>query len=579
MVTAERDGDRIVLATQYRDRNLVKQVPGARWDANTQQWSMPLSWAGCRQLRGIFGDRLDVGPELTAWGWDQYRVWEERRELRERAMDPANDTDGDARLFPYQRTGSRFLATAKRAILADEMGTGKTVQTIMTLEQTDAYPALVVCPNTVKTTWRDEYATWAPHRRVQVIQGGAATRRKQIEAEADVYVINWESLRRHSRLAPYGSIRLKACGDCGGSGDVPPTKCEKHPGELNRPWGAVVADEAHRAKDPTSKQTRALWWIGRQADVRLALTGTPLANAPDDLWSLLHFCEPDEWPARTRYIDRYCATSWNAWGGVDVIGIKPELREEFFGLVDPMMLRRPKELVLPHLPPKVRQRREVPMKPKQRKAYKDLVERMLAEVDGGVVVAPDPLTNLTRASQFASAYAEMDEDGGIRLAEPSNKVDALVELLDDSEGPLVVFAASRQLIELCEARLQKLEVPFGSIHGKVSEGDRDLAKAQFQSGQLKVLLCTLGAGAEGLTLTRADTVVFLQRSWSLIENRQAEDRVHRPGQEADSVFIIDVVSPGTADEGAIAVLGEKADRFEEVVRDADALARFLKGEV
>ena len=115
-------------------------------------------------------------------------------------------------LYPYQETGVRFLRVAESALLADEMGTGKTAQTIATLEADDLYPALIVCPNTVKFVWRREFAKWAPDREVVVASNGTVAANKDAQAvldgEADVLVINWEATKNLSRLAGYGSIHL-----------------------------------------------------------------------------------------------------------------------------------------------------------------------------------------------------------------------------------------------------------------------------------------------------------------------------------------------------------------------------------
>lgn len=565
MPRAELVNGRIALETEYRDRDLVRAVPGAKFDAAARSWSAPLSWGTCKALRGIFGERLELGSELEKWAWNELetRVGPALA-AREAALSPENDTDGDPRLYPYQRTGVAFLAVAGSAILADEMGTGKTAQTIATLERLGAYPALIVAPNSVKRSWLREFDKWAPHRDVRVVSGSAAKRRKALEPGADVYVIHWDVLRHHSRLAPYGNIRL--------------TDEEKTPKELNRAWRAVVADEAHRGKDPKSKQTRALWAASADADHRFALTGTPIANHPGDFWSLLRFVAPDEWPSKSRFIDRYCLTTWNPHGGIDIVGIRPELRDEFYSVVDPRFLRRPKDLVLSWLPPKVRITRTVEMVPKQRKAYHEMRKGMLAEVDSGVVMGLDPLTKLARLQQFANAYAEVDEDGKVTLSEPSGKLDSFMEFLADvgTDEPVVAYAASKQLINLAAARLEKAGIAYGRVTGDESEDVRDFHVRNFQAGQTRVLLCTLAAASEGITLTRARYLCFLQRSWSLVENRQAEDRIHRPGAEQhERVFIIDFITEETVEENLLGALEAKDGRLEEIARDKETIERML----
>jgi SWI/SNF-related matrix-associated actin-dependent regulator 1 of chromatin subfamily A len=182
-----------------------------------------------------------------------------------------------------------FLAASKRALLADEPGLGKTAQAIRALKRLkeqgeDVFPALIVCPNTLKKNWEREFQKWWPEVTTQVIKGTATQRKKQfdiaVESNLDVMVINWESLRSHSRLAPYGSVALTRCAPCGGHDEsVSETRCEVHLRELNNiKFKSVVADEIHRSKDPKSKQTRALWSATGDAEIRFAMTGTPIAK-------------------------------------------------------------------------------------------------------------------------------------------------------------------------------------------------------------------------------------------------------------------------------------------------------------
>ena len=216
---------------------------------------------------------------------------------------------------------------------------------------------------------------------MQVVNGTAAQRRKQLETKAHVYIVNYESLRSHSRLAPYGSIALRRCIDCGGEDErTTVARCQVHERELNRiEFRTVIADEAHRAKDPTAQQTRALKAASKGAEFRYAMTGTPIANDVVDLWSILNFVDPVEWPSKTRWIDRLVDITYNVFGGIVVSGVKAGRQDEFDMTVQPRMRRMTKEVVLPFLPPVMTERRDVAMTPKQKKAYDDLVAKMLTD--------------------------------------------------------------------------------------------------------------------------------------------------------------------------------------------------------
>ena len=590
-VIAKVDADKkhILLTTDWRYKELCKSLPGASWSPKEQVWRAPLSWTTCLALRSTFRDGLTVGPNLTEWATNELNT----RINPSNAFRELETADGDEDLFPHQRAGVQFLKTARRALLADEPGLGKTAQAIRALKAIqdsgeEVFPALIVCPNTLKKNWAREFGRWWPGVKTQVIKGTSAQRKKQFESGADVYIINWESLRSHSRLSGYGSIALVHCKACGGLNEaVTETRCEVHPRELNAiDFKAVVADEIHRSKDPKSKQSRALWSATGDAEIRFALTGTPIANNVVDLWSILHWLSPKDWPSKTKWIDRMIDIMLNAFGGMMVIGVKPMMQDEFYKSVNPVMRRMLKKVVLPHLPPVMNERRDVEMSPKQRKAYEQMRDTMIAELESGdALTAPSILTQTTRLLQFASSYADMvvDESSGelkTVLTEPSCKVDSLMDDIsngDFGDDSVAVCAVSRQLIEILSAAMTKAKIPHGLITGAQNEDERQKAVDDFQEGRVKWILFTAQAGGVGITLTTARRLVMLQRPWSLVDHKQALDRVHRIGSEIhDSILIMDYVTEGTIEERVLQVLETKSDNFEQIVRDKDQLMKLLK---
>jgi SNF2 family DNA or RNA helicase len=236
----------------------------------------------------------------------------------------------------------------------------------------------------------------------------------------------------------------------------------------------------------------------------------------------------------------------------------------------------------------MKERRDVEMSTKQKKAYEQMRDTMIAELENGeALTAPSALTQTTRLLQFASSYATISTDtesGETKavLVEPSCKVDALIEDIENGdfgEDSVAVCAVSRQLIELLSARLTKLDIRHGLVTGAQDEDERQQAIDDFQSGNTKWLLFTAQAGGVGITLTAARRLVMLQRPWSLVDYKQAMDRVHRIGSEVhDSISIIDYVTENTVEERVIEVLDTKADNFDEVVRDRAKLLAMLKDE-
>jgi SNF2 family DNA or RNA helicase len=593
MVRVEIDdfGDHININAEWRYKELCKAIPGSTWGTKEQIWRVPLSWASCLALRSTFRSDLEIGPKLTDWAAKEL----ETRISPSMALRELESADGDEDLFPHQRAGVQFLATAKRALLADEPGLGKTAQAVRALkllqEQGEqVFPALVVCPNTIKKNWEREFEKWWPGVRTQVVSGTATQRKKKFSEEADVYVINWESLRTHSRLAPYGSVALKRCAECGGLDEsISETRCEVHLRELNHiDFKAVIADEIHRSKDPKSKQTRALWSATGDAEVRFALTGTPIANDVVDLWPILHWLSPKDWPSKTKWIERMIDTMLNAFGGMLVLGVKPHMEDEFYRTINPHMRRMLKARVLPWLPKVINDRRDVEMNTKQAKAYNEIRDTMIAQLeDSEVMVAASVLTQTTRLLQFANSYAKIEADsmtGEERtvLVEPSSKVDALmgdIKSGDFGEDSVAVCAVSRQLIELLSAAMSKANIEHGLITGAQNEAERQQAIDDFQSRKTKWILFTAQAGGVGVTLTAARRLIMLQRPWSLVDYKQAVDRVHRIGsEEHDSIIITDYVTEGTIEDRVIEVLEGKADSFDQIVRDREKLLSVLKSD-
>jgi SNF2 family DNA or RNA helicase len=577
------DGKRLKMLSSARDYDLVKAIPGMRYDGRRKVFHAPLSFAVCVAARGVFGDRLMVGDTLAAWAWQVAEAQTNVGLIKSGHMTlPA--VASQSHLYDFQQIGASFLAYVRRALLGDEMGTGKTIQLIAATKALhdmgiNPFPLLIIGTNSMKHKWAAEFNTFYPEATTSVVGGTGKRKAASLAPGFDVYVTNWEAAWRMSRLAPYGSTRL--------------SDKEREEKELNAiGFRTVVADEAHRGKDPKSKQTRGWWYLSHAAENRYALTGTAIASSPVDAWSIMHALAPHDWPSRSAFIDRYALAGLNFFGGLEVYGLEPSTREEFFRIFDPRFLARTKAMVLPQLPAKTYSVRPVDLTTSQAKAYKQMSDHLITQLDTGLLMAGDPLVKMQRLLQIAAATPVLEEQerenpetgeietyiAVVALDNPSNKIDALMDVLDEAPGQsVVVFASSRKLIELAALTLAKKKVSHVVISGAVEPAMRQWAVQQFQDGEAQVALVTLGAGSEGITLTRANRAVFLQRSWSMVQNRQAEDRIHRIGQEADKVEIIDIISKGTIDGAVIGVSATKEEMLQEIVRDPTWIKRAIEG--
>lgn len=601
MAYAELSPDgRIMVQTSWSEKDVVRLVPGARWSKTDKLWYVPLSWASCVVLRGVFKDTLDIGPGVNAWAAaEQARRVNPSNALRSRHRLTPGDPHYFAGLREFQDLDVQWLLAAGDALLCNDMGTGKTIAMLSAMRArlqavgaVEVLPALVVCPNSVKLNWAKEAGDWLPEAAPYVVTGTALQKGKVLAAAAAdpraLVVINIESVHTFSRLGYYPGVHLKKCRECDREGEegLKPGSCEVHPKVLNAlPFRTVVVDEAHRIKDSKSRQTRACWAVmhGPTVRWRVGMTGTPIANHPGELWPIMHGVSPEDFPTYSNFVDRYCLSAWNPYGTQTIVGIQPEHREEFFRIVNPRMRRMPKELVLPQLPERVRSVRTVEMTPKQAKAYREIETLFVSRLgDGSLLTAPGNAPQQTRLMQLASSYCTVDmpdpedaETWTVRLQEPSPKVDELLVVMEElGDEPLVVCAESRQLIEIASARLTRLQVPHGLVTGAQNTFERQAALDAFQSGRTRLLLFTIQAGGTGLTMTRAGTVVFLQRSWSMVNNQQAEARVHRIGSEGhERINVIDIVTADTLEHREqIPRLYEKFNRLQQLLRDRETLA-------
>lgn len=563
-VTADYANGYFKVSIGHLEADRMRLVLGSRYHRGTDLWITPATRSQAAALRGLFGERLDLTPAA-----------QDRIDFLFRRRDDAYMMEAYSdHLFPFQRDGVRFLRTAGSALLGDSMGTGKTIQAIEWMRLNAGGVGarhLVVCPNSMKYKWASEIEQWWPEATPVVIDGTAGQRRKQIASGDDlpaplVYVINYESLRAHTRLKSWGGKAL--------------TEKQKEEKELNKYlWQCVVVDEAHKIKDPKAQQTMAVKQMGAQAAHRLALTGTPLMNNPDDVWSIMNFVEPDEWGSRNQFRNRYCLMQ-NAWhGGFENTGLKPGTRAEFDQFFQPRFLRRTKEEVLPDLPEKFDiDYRVLPMTTGQAKLYKAMVKDMMALTGDDLLMAENPLSLMIRLRQIACASLVVENGEVVALEKPSNKLDAIKDILAEAPGePLVVYAESRKFIEFLFMELCE-DHRIGLVTGAQGSAVRGKAVENFQNGQLDIILGTLGAGAEGLTLTRANRIVLAQQSWSHATNSQAIDRVHRIGQDRGVQPIV-LVSKGTIDEATAMVDKTKEARLQDLVRDPAWLRKAMVGDV
>ncbi len=483
---------------------------------------------------------------------------EEVEQLRERLR----NFEGIAKVEPpeavattlrdYQRQGVDFLDYLRSfrfgGILADDMGTGKTLTVISQIlyrkEQDGPAPSLVIAPTSVTHTWENEIARFAPALKTLRLQSGADRAARYAEVP-DVDVV----------ITSYALARLDA-------------------EQLERfNFRSLILDEAQNAKNPSSQIAKVVRNL--RADNRLALTGTPVENSLRDLWSIFAFVEPGLLGSEASFRRRF--ENPIAEGDETAAQV---LRSR----LEPFVLRRTKEDVARELPERTEAIIECDLSPLQRRLYRGIAEAarrdVLAQIDdeGGMEGATvHVLAALTRLRQVC-AHPGLIMPEYIDEPEASGKFDAFIETVEDvlSGGhKVLVFSAFASMLKIMRSALQKREVPYGYLDGATKDRDRQAEVERFMSADgPPVFLCSLKAGGVGLTLTAADYVILYDPWWNPAVERQAIDRTHRIGQTRP-VTAYRMVTAGSVEEKIRALAERKSALSRSVIKADSAIAKSL----
>ncbi len=447
-------------------------------------------------------------------------------------------------LRPYQARGYAWLSTLGRlrlgSLLADDMGLGKTIQVIAHLlgrrEQGETpLPSLVVCPTSLLLNWQHELARFAPS--LSVVRYHGTTRDPADLRGSDVVLTTYGLLVRDADVL------------------------------ADLPWDVVALDEAQAIKNPDAKRAQAARTL--DARHRIALTGTPIENRLEELWSLLQFLAPGLLGPRATF-RREVAIPVERFGD-------QAAAEALQQTLAPFLLRRTKSdpTILPDLPEKIERRLYCTLSEEQRALYEQVVEEGLSAVagaEGGMARRGRVLAMLTALKQVCNHPSHYLGDAG-PFPERSGKLDALSDLLDairDGEERALVFTQYRKMGDRLQAHLANLGIEAPFLHGGVSADGRAAMVDRFQQradGPL-VFLVSLRAGGTGLNLTRASHVVHFDRWWNPAVEDQATDRAHRIGQRSD-VVVHKLVTEGTLEERIDTLLEEKRSLAQQVVGSAE----------
>ena len=593
---------------------ILKEMLAVYWRPQLGLWRTKATWPNYLRVFNQFNGNIEIemSDELKQWITQEYQEHIYPCVMMRDQLEPNDVSQNDSSfyqgLYPFQIVGANFLVQAKKALLTDDMGSGKTLTSLSAAQKANAFPLLIITLKSTKFAWEKEVNKYYPGHSVYVVDGTTKAKKDKvvkdfIEEQGEILIMTWNMLAKYTKLQKFGSVELKHCIECGGTDPrITPAKCEVHKRPLNGVgFKGIILDEAHKMKEPKTKTSMAVHGVTGDAEYRWALTGTPIGNSEEELFSVLNWFDPDSYPSKIKFIERYFMTRMNYAGYPEVIGVKSETRSEWDQIINPILRRMPKELILPFLPPIVYKERRLEMVGKQKTAYNQMKNQMVADVDGGKITVTQAMSQITRLLQLASSFAEVknteeiDPETGeeiihqkVTLTSPSNKIDSFMEDLPDyGESQIVVFAQSKQLLLELEKAILKENVKrnkpnepepitYGMITGDVNATSREDYITRFQNGELKLMLISIAAGGTGITLTNADVAVFLNRSYNAIDNKQALGRVHRIGSEKhESILCVDYISEGTVDEAVLEALDMKGEALENILQDKKLIKKML----
>jgi hypothetical protein len=490
------------------------QVPGA--DARASRVPVdPWSLEAIEHFLRTHGVEVapSARPTLKALREEHDRAADALRRSRSRSADPPDPAPRlGGELAPFQWAGVRYALDTRRTFIADEQGLGKTVQALATLEADGAFPAVVVCPASLKLTWEREAEKWLPHRTRSVVSGRSA-----VPPRADLTIVNYEIVADHR------SALLRA-----------------------RPR-ALVLDESHYCKNPRAKRTKAVRQLADALPddgLKLALSGTPVTNGPAEIVPQLRILgRLEEFGSGARLERRFKGN-----GGEE--RLHWHLRRSCF-------VRRLKKDVLPQLPAK--RRVVVPV------ALTNETEYRLAEDDVIAWLRTQPMdlgeldakiARTLRAERLAQLNALKQLAAHGKLAAATAWIHDFLE----SGEPLIVFAH--------HTAVQRAVLERFPDAGHLMAGDSGAQRAEtverFQAGEGPgLLVCSTLVAGHGITLTRASNVAFLELGWTPAQHDQAEDRCHRIGQH-DAVTAWYLLAANTIDETIAELLEGKRSVVEAV---------------
>ena len=403
--------------------------------------------------------------------------------------------------FDHQKTTASFLSIRRRAFCFNEQGTGKTASVIWAadylMKMGLVKRVLVLCPLSImKSAWQQDLFKFAMHRSCSVAHGSAKQREKIIAAGSEFVILNFDGLAIVKNQIMDGGFDL------------------------------IVVDEANAYKNAQTNRWKIFRQVMNTLNPRLwMLTGTPAAQSPLDAYGLAKLAES---PACPKYFGQYRESVMMKVTAFKWIP-KPHAQEVVHSILQPAIRFEKKDCL--DLPEVTHIEREAPLTPQQQKYYAKLKSPMLFEADGEEVSAVNAASRINKLLQI-SGGAVYTDTGEVLEFDVSNRLNVVLEVIEEASNKVLVFVPFTHTIELLRAKLEKEGISCDVINGKVPVNKRSEIVTRFQNEKdPHVLIIQPQAASHGLTITAADTIIWYAPVTSVETYLQANARINRPGQK------------------------------------------------
>jgi SWI/SNF-related matrix-associated actin-dependent regulator 1 of chromatin subfamily A len=427
------------------------------------------------------------------------------------------------------------------------MGLGKTLQALTFMEMCSEI-TVIVCPASLKLTWAGEIAKWCKDYSITLCQGKKKKEKIKLvqnpKAKKDIYICNWDIL---------GNKTKKDKGDKYPK-DIPYTGWVDY--LLDMEPDLVIGDEIHFAKNHKAIRARGFKRLGQRVEHLICLSGTPIENRPVEFFPTLNLLNSGVFNNWYKYTQNYCGAQVSRFGR-DVSGASNI--DELHSLVSTVMIRRLKKDVLPQLPEKVRT--VIPLELSNtktyQKAYNDFLSYLLE-------------TKGLKAADKAKKAEHLVKIEHLKQLAYQGKKKAVIEWVKEyleTENKLVIFGIHKAVIQDLQGAFKDVSVV---VDGNTPVNDRQAIADRFQNDpNIKLFIGNIKAASEGLTLTASKATAFVEYWWNSGKQDQAEDRVHRIGQEADSVTAYYLAAKNSIDEDMLEMLDVKRKIVKGVLDGGD----------